>query len=117
MSRGNGLILHISNALFKTSLNKKSQPVFKYPIQNLSINKNEKWVIWGPGKSKLIDILSNKCLCEPPLGFRWIISKEPKVEQVQFKGVIPTAHLGARYEYFILWKQPIAKLICLYTRN
>lgn len=100
MSRGNGLILHISNALFKTSLNKKSQPVFKYPIQNLSINKNEKWVIWGPGKSKLIDILSNKCLCEPPLGLRWIISKEPKVEQVQFKGVIPTAHLGARYEYF-----------------
>lgn len=100
MSRGNALILQISNALFRSSVNKKSAPVFKVPIQNLTINRNEKWVIWGPGKSKLIDILSNKFLCDPPLGFRWIISKEPKVEQVQFKGVIPTAHLGARYEYF-----------------
>ena len=100
MAKGNRSLLQISNALFKSSLNKKSAPIFKYPIQNLSINKDEKWVIWGPGKSKLIDILSNKFLCDPPLGFRWISSKEPKVEQVQFKGVIPTAHLGARYEYF-----------------
>lgn len=101
MSAGSSkLLLRISNALFKSSLNKKVPPVFTKPITDLTIKDNEKWVIWGPGKSKLIDILSNKYLCYPPLGLHWANLNEPRIEQVQFKGAIPTAHLSARYEYF-----------------
>lgn len=100
MSTSGKLLLRISNALFKSSLNKRVPPVFTNPIKDLSINDNEKWVIWGSGKSKFIDILSNKYLCYPPLGFHWAKLNEPRIEQVQFKGVIPTAHLSARYEFY-----------------
>lgn len=100
MSSSGKLLLQISNAIFKSSLNNKIPPVFIKPIGDLTIKDNEKWVIWGPGKSKLIDILSNKYLCHPPLAFHWANSSEPRIEQVQFKGAIPTAHLSARYEFF-----------------
>lgn len=64
-----------------------------------------KRVIWGPGKGKFLDVLNNKYICEPPLSLRFGFLKEssnilPRIEQVAFKGVMPTAHLSARYEYF-----------------
>lgn len=95
-------IVRISNALFKSSLTKNSKTVFPNRIANFEIKPAEKWVIWGPGKGKFLNILANKYLCEPPLSLRYGHTKgsDPHIELVSFKGVIPTAHLSARYEHF-----------------
>ncbi|KAL3240552.1 uncharacterized protein RNJ42_03770 [Nakaseomyces bracarensis] len=103
--------LRITNALFRSSLRKNFPPVFKKEIKHFEINPNEKWVIWGPGKATFMDILANKYLCDPPLSLQYNIKgldgssdsdliAPPRIEEVKFKGAIPTAHLSARYEYF-----------------
>lgn len=81
---------------------KKAKPVFKEKIKAFDIKSGEKWVIWGPGKAKLMNILGNKYLCDPPLSLQYgkIKGRQLRIEQVLFKGVVPTAHLSARYEYF-----------------
>lgn len=99
MTSKNHFIVRITNALFKQSLSKTAQPVFSKPISHFEIKPNENWVLWGPGKAKMMNILSNKYLCESPTSMSFM-KLNPHVEQVQFKGVIPTAHLSARYEYY-----------------
>ncbi|CCF57267.1 hypothetical protein KAFR_0C02740 [Kazachstania africana CBS 2517] len=94
------LILRISNGLFKSSLMKTSPKVFAKPIEKFEINKNEKWVIWGPGKSKFIDILSLKYVSEPPAALHFNFKKQPIIEQVKFQGSLPAAHLSARFEFY-----------------
>ncbi|EHN03167.1 YDR061W-like protein [Saccharomyces cerevisiae x Saccharomyces kudriavzevii VIN7] len=101
----NKFVVRIADALFKPSLAKNTPPVYPQRIRHFEILPNEKWVIWGPGKSKFLNILSNKYICEPPLSLRFGFLMEssnilPRIEQVAFKGVLPTAHLSARYEYF-----------------
>ncbi|CAI4058027.1 uncharacterized protein SKDI_04G2900 [Saccharomyces kudriavzevii IFO 1802] len=101
----NKFVVRIADALFKSSLAKNTPPVYPQRIRHFEILPNEKWVIWGPGKSKFLNILSNKYICEPPLSLRFGFLMEssnilPRIEQVAFKGVLPTAHLSARYEYF-----------------
>ena len=101
----NKFVVRITNALFKSSLASNSPPVYPKRIRHFEILPNEKWVIWGPGKGKFLDVLNNKYICEPPLSLRFGFLKEssnilPRIEQVAFKGVMPTAHLSARYEYF-----------------
>ncbi|XDT40321.1 ABC transporter [Nakaseomyces glabratus] len=97
-------VLKISNALFRSSLMKNVPPVFSKPVKDFEILTGEKWVIWGNGKAKFMNVLSNKYLCDPPLSLQYNVSKDgvtlPRIEQVQFKGAIPTAHLSARYEFF-----------------
>ena len=98
-------ILRITNGLFKTSLAKSAKPVFIQPIKNLEIKSGQNWVIWGPGKSKMIDILTKKYVAVPPLALTYDVSvtsnsTSPGVRALQFDGAIPTAHLSARYEYF-----------------
>lgn len=106
---GDKYILKISNGLFRSSLRKNVPPVFQQEIKHFQINPNEKWVIWGPGKATFMNVLANKYLCDPPLSLRYNIRGQdgssdvivpPRIEEVQFKGAIPTAHLSARYEYF-----------------
>ncbi|CAI4037946.1 hypothetical protein SMKI_04G2830 [Saccharomyces mikatae IFO 1815] len=102
---GNTFVVRIANALFKSSLANHSPSVYPKRIKHFEILPNEKWVIWGPGKGKFLSVLSNKYICEPPLSLRFGFLKQssnilPRVEQVAFKGVMPTAHLSARYEYF-----------------
>ncbi|SCU83586.1 LAME_0C05732g1_1 [Lachancea meyersii CBS 8951] len=95
-------VLQIKDALFKTSLQKSAPTVFSKPIQEFAIKPNEKWVIWGSERSKFMDVIGNKYLAEPPLSLRYGQTRGglPRIEFVKFNGVIPTAHLSARYEYF-----------------
>lgn len=100
------LVVQIYNALFKSSLAKNSPAVFPNKISNFKISHNEKWVVWGPAKSSFLNIIANKYICDPPLSLKYgkvgvnKNSKVFRVEQVQFKGSVPTAHLSARYEFF-----------------
>ncbi|CAI1818769.1 hypothetical protein SEUBUCD646_0B01910 [Saccharomyces eubayanus] len=98
-------VVRIADALFKSSLAKNTPPVYPQRIEHFEILPSEKWVIWGPGKAKFLDVLSNKYICEPPLSLAFGFLKNnsyilPRIEQVAFKGVLPTAHLSARYEFF-----------------
>ncbi|CCD22532.1 uncharacterized protein NDAI_0A03750 [Naumovozyma dairenensis CBS 421] len=93
-------IVRITNGIFKESLVKTAKPIFQNPIKNFQINPNEKWILWGPGKVKMMNILSSKYLSETPLSLKYGLTHDPKIETVQFKGAIPTAHLSARYEFY-----------------
>ncbi|CAI4055194.1 hypothetical protein N7582_000268 [Saccharomyces uvarum] len=98
-------VVRIADALFKSSLAKNTPPVYPQRIKHFEILPNEKWVIWGPGKAKFLNVLSNKYICDPPLSLTFGFLKNnsyilPTIEQVSFKGVLPTAHLSARYEFF-----------------
>lgn len=98
-------VVRIADALFKSSLAKNTPPVYPQRIEHFELLPSEKWVIWGPGKAKFLDVLSNKYICEPPLSLAFGFLKNnsyilPRIEQVAFKGVLPTAHLSARYEFF-----------------
>lgn len=96
-----GFVVRIRDALFKSSLAKNAPTVFPHRIKHFEVKPGEKWVIWGPGKGELMNILSKKYLCDPPFSLEFGVGgKYPRVEQVLFKGVMPTAHLSARYEYF-----------------
>ncbi|QLQ79585.1 hypothetical protein HG537_0C02320 [Torulaspora globosa] len=97
-----GIVVRISNALFKSSLAKNAKPVFSQKIAKFEMKFGEKWVIWGGGKGQLLDVIANKYLCDPPLSLEYgkTRRKAPHVELMAFKGVIPTAHLSARYEHF-----------------
>lgn len=101
MAAGEDFVVRISNALFKSSLAKNALPIFPQRIQHFEVKPHEKWALWGPGKGKFMDILSNKYISDPPLALKYGLgTKFPRVEKVLFKGVMPTAHLSARYEYF-----------------
>lgn len=95
-------VVRISNALFKTSLAKGAKTVFNKRISQFEILPDEKWVIWGKDKGKFLNVLGNRYLCEPPLSLQYGGARGtvPQVAQVSFKGVMPTAHLSARYEHF-----------------
>ena len=96
-------IVKITKGLFRSSLTKGTLPVFPHRIHHFQINPNEKWAICGSGKSKMMNILSNKYLGDPTklaLRYHSIKSGLPRIETIQFSGAIPTAHLSARYEYF-----------------
>ncbi|QLL32710.1 hypothetical protein HG536_0D02320 [Torulaspora globosa] len=97
-----GLVVRISDALFKSSLAKNAKPVFPQKIAKFEIKFGEKWAIWGGGKGQFLDVLANKYLCDPPLSLQYgrTQGSAPHVELMAFKGVIPTAHLSARYEHF-----------------
>lgn len=97
-----GVVVRISNALFKSSLVKGAKTVYAKPISKFEIRKGEKWVVWGKEKGTFLNVLGNRYLCEPPLSLQYGRTREsaPHVEQVSFKGVMPTAHLSARYEHF-----------------
>lgn len=99
---GDGFVVRISDALFKSSLAKNARPVFQQKIANFEIKFGEKWVIWGGGKGQFLNVLANKYLCDPPLSLQYGRTQRsaPHVELMEFKGVIPTAHLSARYEHF-----------------
>lgn len=93
-------VVKITDAFFKSSLRKGAPNVFPKKI-TFQINPGEKWCVWGPEKEKFIDVLSSKYLSEPSLAVQYgNTTGTPRIEQVKFKGVIPTAHLSARYEYF-----------------
>ncbi|CDO93487.1 unnamed protein product [Kluyveromyces dobzhanskii CBS 2104] len=95
-------VVKITDALFSSSLRKGASYVFPNKI-SFEIRQGEKWCIWGPAKEKFIDAVSNKYLSEPPLAVTYgNVSKErlPRIERIKFKGVMPTAHLSARYEFF-----------------
>lgn len=101
MSQKAGFVVRIRDALFKSSLARNAPAVFPHRIKRFEVKPGEKWVIWGPGKGQFMNILSNKFLSDPPLSLQFGVGgKYPRVEQVLFKGVMPTAHLSARYEYF-----------------
>ncbi|CAR29458.1 hypothetical protein ZYGR_0AD01400 [Zygosaccharomyces rouxii] len=101
MSQKAGFVVRIRDALFKSSLARNAPAVFPHRIRDFEVKPGEKWVIWGPGKGQFMNILSNKYLSDPPLSLQFGVGgKYPRVEQVLFKGVMPTAHLSARYEYF-----------------
>ena len=53
-------VVRIADALFKSSLAKNTPPVYPQRIEHFEILPSEKWVIWGPGKAKFLDVLSNK---------------------------------------------------------
>lgn len=95
-------VVRIKGGLFKSSLQRSAAPIFSKAINFFEILSHEKWVFWGPGKSKFMDVIGNKYLCEPPLSLSYGQTKGclPKVEVVKFQGVMPTAHLSARYEFF-----------------
>lgn len=95
-------VVRITNALFRSSLQRGAPPVFPSKISKFEILPSEKWCLWGPGKAKFMDVLGNKFLCEPALAISYgqTQSSIPRVELVKFKGVMPTAHLSARYEFF-----------------
>lgn len=99
---GDQFVVRIQNALFRSSLVKNAKPVFGQKIARFEIKPGEKWVIWGGGKGKFLDVVANKYLCDPPLSLQYGGAKgrTPHVELMAFKGVIPTAHLSARYEHF-----------------
>lgn len=44
---------------------KNVPPVFSKPVKDFEILTGEKWVIWGNGKAKFMNVLSNKYLCDP----------------------------------------------------
>ncbi|CUS21209.1 LAQU0S02e08526g1_1 [Lachancea quebecensis] len=95
-------IVRINNGLFKSSLQRSAPTLYSKPIKHFEIGLQEKWVIWGAEKAKFLDVIGNKFLPEPPLSLEYGLKKGsfPRVEFVKFSGVIPTAHLSARYEYF-----------------
>lgn len=96
-------IVKITKGLFRSSLSKGTLPVFPHRIHHFQINPNEKWALCGSGKSKMMNILSNKYLGDPTrLALRYHSTKHalPRIETIQFSGAIPTAHLSARYEFF-----------------
>lgn len=95
-------IIQITKGWFRSSLVKSVPPVFSKPIKHFKIEPDEKWVLCGTGKSKLMNILSKKYIAEPPLALQYgnIKKQLPRIEEVQFSGAIPTAHLSARYEFF-----------------
>ncbi|SCU99864.1 LANO_0F04060g1_1 [Lachancea nothofagi CBS 11611] len=95
-------VLRIKDALFKSSLQKSAAPVFPDPIKHFQIKPHERWVIWGSQRSKFMDVLGNKFLSQPPLSLEYGLKHEalPRIECVKFTGVMPTAHISARYEYF-----------------
>ncbi|SCU81563.1 LAFA_0C05820g1_1 [Lachancea sp. 'fantastica'] len=97
-----GFVLQIKNALFKFSLQKSAPTVFPKAVERFEIKPGEKWVVWGSERSKFMDVIGNKYLAEPPLSLKYGQVREgvPRVEFVKFTGVMPTAHLSARYEYF-----------------
>ncbi|CCE64223.1 hypothetical protein TPHA_0H00120 [Tetrapisispora phaffii CBS 4417] len=104
MSNSN-FVVKIHDALFKSSLVRSFKFVFAKKIGHLEILHGEKWVVWGPSKTKMLNILGNKYLSVPSLSRTYGKSLNDgsanlTIEQLEFKGVIPTAHLGARYEYF-----------------
>ncbi|GMM54002.1 hypothetical protein DAKH74_006180 [Maudiozyma humilis] len=98
-------IVTIHNATFRASLARNAAPIFPHPLRSLQLNRGEKWALCGTGKAQLMNALSNKYLCTPPLSLRYGTPRlatrgVPRVECVQFSGAVPTAHLSARYEYF-----------------
>lgn len=101
MSPKTGFVVRIKDALFKSSLARNVPTVFPHKIRHFEVKPDEKWVVWGPGKGQFMNVLCNKYLSDPPLSLQFGVGgKYPRVEQVLFKGVMPTAHLSARYEYF-----------------
>ncbi|AET40297.1 uncharacterized protein Ecym_5557 [Eremothecium cymbalariae DBVPG len=96
-------IVKITDGLFKASMQKGAPFVFPTAISNFQILANEKWVLLGPRKESFMDILTNKFISVPSSALSYnkaLVHQPPKIEQVKFKGVIPTAHLSARYEFF-----------------
>lgn len=95
-------IVRINSGLFKSSLQRSAPTLYSKPIKHFEIKPREKWVIWGAEKAKFLDVIGNKFLPDPPLSLEYGLKKGsfPRVEFVEFSGVIPTAHLSARYEYF-----------------
>lgn len=95
-------VVRISNALFKSSLVKGSKTVFPKRIPRFEIKPDEKWVIWGKDKGVFLNVLANKYLCDPPMSLQYGSTRNsvPHIEEVSFQGVMPTAHLSARYEHF-----------------
>lgn len=79
-------------------------PIFKNSV-SLSIKSNEKWAIIGPTKTKLLKSLASEFIVSPPLSRTYpfldkSIWPSSAIQFLEFKGVLPTAHLSARYEFF-----------------
>ncbi|KAH3682679.1 hypothetical protein WICPIJ_006342 [Wickerhamomyces pijperi] len=98
-------LIRFEGATLKNFLSvKDSVSLFKTPL-NFQILPNEKWAILGPEKSTLLKAIASKYIAEPPLSRTYPFLHQTQwpsevIQFLEFKGVLPTAHLAARYEFF-----------------
>lgn len=93
-------LIQLKNAA--VSLHNKQ--IFKNPI-SLAINSGEKWAIVGASKNNLLKTLAGKFVVQPVLARTYPVFNDIKrynssIQFLEFNGVISSAHMSARYEFF-----------------
>jgi ABC-type molybdenum transport system ATPase subunit/photorepair protein PhrA len=96
-------LIQLQNAVIKP-ISSSSTPIFKNAV-SLTIKSDQKWAIIGPTKTPLLKTLASQFIASPPLSRTYPFlhrSTWPSsvIQFLEFKGVLPTAHLSARYEFF-----------------
>lgn len=80
------------------------QGVFARAV-TLTIGSSERWCVVGPGKSKFLKLLAGGTIALPPLALTFPFLRQQltplqSFRLLDFKGLLPTAHIAARYEFF-----------------
>jgi ABC-type molybdenum transport system ATPase subunit/photorepair protein PhrA len=96
-------LVNLDNAVFR-QVGKTTKQIFKAPI-SFSVNSNERWAVLGSSKTQFLKALASQYNAEPPLSRTYpflnkSIWPSSAIQFLEFKGVLPTAHLAARYEFF-----------------
>lgn len=96
-------VVQLTNALFKEA-GVGSQWIFSKPL-NFGVKSSERWAIVGPAKTQFLKVLASQYNAEPPLSrvypfLNKSVWPSSAIQFLEFKGVLPTAHLAARYEFF-----------------
>lgn len=105
MSAVTNQLIRLEKATFRNLIKvKESISLFKNPI-NFQILPHERWAIIGPEKSTFLKAIASNYIVEPPLARTYPFLHQTQwpsevMQFLEFKGVLPTAHLAARYEFF-----------------
>lgn len=96
-------LVKLEQAVFKLAGSSGKQ-IFNHPIC-FAVAGEQKWAVLGPTKTQFLKALASQYQADPPLSRTYpFLNKaewpESAIQFLEFKGVLPTAHLAARYEFF-----------------
>jgi ABC-type molybdenum transport system ATPase subunit/photorepair protein PhrA len=98
-------LIKLRNALFRPLAEGATKNIFRDPI-SLQLNENERWVMTGPFKNELLQVLASRHVSQPPLAREYpFLDKNywpsQVVEMLEFANApVKATHISARYEHF-----------------